>query len=532
MSLRLRLAVLAALAMAGACPSAEPAEGPPPAEHPVPAPASPASTTAPPPAPPAAVVAVPASSEEAIAPTAAETGATANAPGAAPATASVASAFVPLVPPTPPANPGVLLSPLLPSAALDSPPPAASPEPAKPVPVPRTTRSGQEVFARLRRGLAPNACSAGSNSARWRGRYAASPFVFSRRLQGVLPLIDFVSTEVERAGLPAEFAFIPLVESWYQPGVVGPGGPAGMWQMIASTAKNHGIHIRPGYDGRLSPVESTRAALSYLKVLDGMFGDWQAIVMAYNAGEGRMLKALRRAGSRTANAAQRKPHGLSNITYDYVDKLQALSCLVLQPDRQGLRLPLEARFEPLVPLLMDERVHSLEQFAAANGKDAALLRKLNPGFREGKVVAGVPRLLLSPPIAGVDLAAGSIVQAPSRATIAMAAREGREPGIDAAVALAPLLAGAPAAEAPAMVPTTLPVPGPAPSSTPEGETQAAATAPALPAVPPEQVHEVRAGDTLSSIARDYHLPVEQILSANKLDRDARLRPGQRLRLVP
>ena len=101
-----------------------------------------------------------------------------------------------------------------------------------------------------------------------------------------------------------------------------------MWQMISSTARNHGVHIQPGYDGRLSPVESTRAALSYLKTLQGMFGDWQAIVMAYNAGEGRILNAFRRARSRQVSAAQRKPHGLSNITYDYVAKLQALSCLV------------------------------------------------------------------------------------------------------------------------------------------------------------------------------------------------------------
>jgi LysM repeat protein len=50
--------------------------------------------------------------------------------------------------------------------------------------------------------------------------------------------------------------------------------------------------------------------------------------------------------------------------------------------------------------------------------------------------------------------------------------------------------------------------------------------------PPEPVHEVRAGDTLSSIAKYYQLPIEQILRANKLERDARLRPGQRLRLVP
>ncbi|MEO8161001.1 MAG: lytic transglycosylase domain-containing protein, partial [Arenimonas sp.] len=171
--------------------------------------------------------------------------------------------------------------------------------PAQPI---QAVVTGADVFARINRGLSPNSCEAGSNSERWRQRYAGSPAAFARRVESVLPLIDFVSTEVERAGLPAEFAFIPLVESWYQPGAIGSGGPAGMWQMISSTARNHGIHIQSGYDGRLSPVESTRAALSYLKTLQGIFDNWQSIVMAYNAGEGRVARAFARADNRTASA--------------------------------------------------------------------------------------------------------------------------------------------------------------------------------------------------------------------------------------
>jgi membrane-bound lytic murein transglycosylase D len=298
-----------------------------------------------------------------------------------------------------------------------------------------------------------------------------------------------------------------------------------MWQMIASTARNHGIHIRAGYDGRLSPVESTRAALSYLKVLEDMFGNWQAIVMAYNAGEGRLQHAFRRAGSRTANASQRKPHGLSNITYDYVDKLQALSCLVQQPERQGLRLPVDVRFEPLVPLLMDEDVSSLEQFAARRGKDASQLRRLNPGFRDGRIVAGVPRLVLSPPGASLPIAT-AVAAAPPPAELLAQAEEVPPPaGSSSVVETTSVLSGAVGANPPVLVPTALP-------TEPEGAPSPTAAESAPDADPLEAVHEVRAGDTLNSIAAHYHLPVEQLLRANHLGRDALLRPGQRLRLVP
>jgi len=494
MSARLRFAVLAALGLALPCAAAEPSD-PPPAATPAPVPASP---PVPVPAPGTAPLEAPAALIDPV-----------------PVFAPLGSQATALPPSTPPLRPAPALE------ASPTPPPVDSVPLVEVTPAPER-RSGQQVFTRLRRGLSPHACDAGGNSARWRARYAGSPVAFSRRLESVLPMIDFVGAEVERAGLPAEFTFIPLVESWYQPGALGVGGPAGMWQMIGTTAKNHGIHIRPGYDGRLSPVESTRAALSYLNVLKGMFGDWQAIVMAYNAGEGRMQRALRRAGSRTADAAQRRPHGLSNITYDYVDKLQALSCLVQQPQRNKVRLPLDASFEPLVPVLVDDDIASLDQFASLYGKDSQLLRRLNPGFREGRIVAGVPRLLLSTP--------RPIALAPTAPTAVapalLAQAEGSAPAIDVAALEAPArsLAGAPA---PVLVPAAVAVP----VATPPGQLAPVPDAPPN-ADPPEPVHEVVAGDTLESIAAHYQLPVEQILRANDIRRDAELRPGQRLRLVP
>jgi LysM repeat protein len=78
-------------------------------------------------------------------------------------------------------------------------------------------------------------------------------------------------------------------------------------------------------------------------------------------------------------------------------------------------------------------------------------------------------------------------------------------------------------------PTLVPTAFPAAAATAPA---AVAPAPQPSADPPEAVHEVRVGDTINSIAAHYRLPVEQILRANHLDRDALLRPGQRLRLVP
>jgi len=351
--------------------------------------------------------------------------------------------------------------------------------PASPVSEPGLT--GADVFERLRARFSQPACpDQGETIQRWRKRYAGHPKVFARHLAEILPLLEFVTGEIERSGLPAEFAFIPVVESWYRPDAIGVGGPAGMWQMIASTARNHGIHIKPGYDGRLSPVESTRAALSYLKVLYGMFaGDWQATVMAYNAGEYRLLKAFKVQGSRSVSAQQRKPHGLSAITYDYVYKLQALSCLISEPERYGLTLPVDLRFTPLVPILVAADTSSLDQLAKDSQVSIAALRQLNPGYRSGRIVGGVPRMVLMP--------GTPIVQ--DKATAAAAVETAAAESTQAS----------------------------------ENADENAGNA---------GLHEVRNGETLWSIAKRYGLSLDQLRKLNKLGHSTVIRAGRNLKVVP
>src|SRR3546814_20155696 len=87
-----------------------------------------------------------------------------------------------------------------------------------------------------------------------------------------------------------------------------------MWQLIRLTARKYKIPMRAGFDGRLSPVESTRAAVRYLKTLHGMLaGDWRLEAMAYNAGEYRVFGALRRDCQVARSAAPEKTTTLSGI---------------------------------------------------------------------------------------------------------------------------------------------------------------------------------------------------------------------------
>ncbi|HQZ31508.1 MAG TPA: transglycosylase SLT domain-containing protein [Arenimonas sp.] len=349
--------------------------------------------------------------------------------------------------------------------------PATPLPPAAPVaPVPDPIDTGAEVIDRMTARFSAPICVKGQQNRHWRKRYAGYPESFARQIEQILPLMGYVVEEVERKGLPGEFALLPIVESWYRPDAIGPGGPAGMWQMIASTARNHGIRIQPGYDGRLSPIESTDAALSYLVALDGMFdGEWRAMAMGYNAGEYRIIRAFRSSGDRRVSGESHLPRGLSRTTYDYVAKLHALACLFEKPERHGLVLPREVRFVPLVRMTLPDGVQSLDQAAVRMGTDASQLRRLNPGYRQGRVVAGAPRDVLAP-----------------------------------ATALASLMAA-----------------GANPESTP---------APPAPAA--DSTYTVRPGDTLSRIAARHGIPLARLFSINGLNGKSVLRPGQVLRLAP
>ncbi len=270
---------------------------------------------------------------------------------------------------------------------------AAVPVPAGASEAP-ASRSGSEIYARFRDGLADPECAPGA-SARWRKHFAAAPKDMANSNRDVMPLFGYVVDALVEAGLPTEFALIPFVESGYKPGAVSQGGPAGLWQMIQITARNHGVPIRAGYDGRLSPVDSTRAAVAYLRKLYGMFaGDWRLAAMAYNAGENRILSALRRSGQQARSADIDALGGVPDITRAYVRKLHALACVLDEADDAAQWRDDIGR---QVPLLTDVSVPagtSLESWAARNGFDVAALRRMNPAFARG--APGDGRKLLAP----------------------------------------------------------------------------------------------------------------------------------------
>lgn len=101
-----------------------------------------------------------------------------------------------------------------------------------------------------------------------------------------------------RYNLPYELCYMAVIESALNPTARSHAGAAGLWQFMPSTGKLYGLEINSLVDERLDPVKSTEAACRFLKSLYETFGDWNLAIAAYNCGPGNVNKAIHRSGKR------------------------------------------------------------------------------------------------------------------------------------------------------------------------------------------------------------------------------------------
>ena len=132
-------------------------------------------------------------------------------------------------------------------------------------------------------------------------------------------------------GMPEELAYLALVESGYNNVVKSHVGAAGMWQFMPRTGRYYGLHQDSYLDERLDPYESVETAATYLKYLYKYFDDWLLAVAAYNAGEGKIGRALKGTGAKDFFTLVERNNRLSHSmklrqeTIDYVPRFLAMS---------------------------------------------------------------------------------------------------------------------------------------------------------------------------------------------------------------
>lgn len=363
-------------------------------------------------------------------------------------------------------------------------------------------RNGREIFASFRDGLSDPECIA-EPSERWRRHFSHVPDDIAADPERLLPLFGYVVDALRAFHLPTEYALIPFVESGYRPGARSPSGPAGLWQFITVTARKHKVAIRPGYDGRLSPVDSTQAAVRYLRTLHGMFaGDWRLAVMGYNAGEYRVFGALKAAGQRAMDAEPEKL-AMPRITQAYLRKLQALSCLLVEAgEREDWLRAIDHRVPVLTAATLSADATHLDTWARRHGYDAAQVRRFNPVFAGGRVARADRGLrVLVPALPQADDPAVAAAEGTKQATTAPPA---------SVEAVAAENAGAMA------------------SSGFVADASELVAGTDVEQVPAPRTHVVERGESAWRIARRYGIGSARLLERNGLSTDSVLRPGMTL----
>jgi membrane-bound lytic murein transglycosylase D len=132
-------------------------------------------------------------------------------------------------------------------------------------------------------------------------------------------------------GVPTELAWLAEAESSFNPSAQSPAGAKGMFQLKADTAKGLGLStFMP--DERTNPEISARAAARQLKLLGHRFGSWPLAIAAYNAGEGRVSRAM---AAHHAKTFAEVSSALPGETRMYVPKVCALMAVRagVPPDR-------------------------------------------------------------------------------------------------------------------------------------------------------------------------------------------------------
>lgn len=178
---------------------------------------------------------------------------------------------------------------------------------------------------------------------------------------------------------PRDLIYLSMIESGYATHAYSSAAAVGLWQFIASTGKMYDLRVDWWIDERRDPEMATDAAIAFLTELHGKYGDWYLAWSAYNAGPGRVNRAIKKHGTRDFWELSAK-QGLPKETRNYVPKLLAAAIIGKYPERYGF-----TNIEPGKPMEMDTvKVPanvSLDVLAKCAGISLDEFRTLNPKLR-------------------------------------------------------------------------------------------------------------------------------------------------------
>jgi membrane-bound lytic murein transglycosylase D len=105
---------------------------------------------------------------------------------------------------------------------------------------------------------------------------------------------SIVRGQLAAAGMPRDMIYLAMIESGFNQIARSRVGAVGLWQFMPSTARRYGLTVDAWVDERRDPFAATTAAIRFLAELNDRFGSWYLAAAAYDAGPGKIQRGLAR----------------------------------------------------------------------------------------------------------------------------------------------------------------------------------------------------------------------------------------------
>ncbi len=197
-------------------------------------------------------------------------------------------------------------------------------------------------------------------------------FQLIKRANRYFPLIEPILKE---QGVPDDFKYLAVIESYLNPRAVSPVRAVGIWQFVEETARECGLEVNREVDERRHLEKATVAACRYLLRSYEMYGDWLTAAASYNAGRRRITESLEEQHANDCLALY-----LNEETSRYVFRLMAAKEILSRPKDFGFHLRKEDFYHTVrtTEVSVSDAVPDWAAWAREHGTDYVQLKYFNP----------------------------------------------------------------------------------------------------------------------------------------------------------